>query len=112
MSPVTVCTFRMPGTTASMFSTRRSSGSSTGLQFMMSNGTFWQLVGNQATPRVANSITPASISTPSYMAATPDGQYILTLAGNGNAYLYDALIDTYTASRQLYDQTPISYFGP
>lgn len=86
-----------------------------GLQFMMLNNTtvtFWQLIGNQATPRLANSITPASISTPAYMAATPDGQYILTLAGNGNAYLYDALIDTYTASRQLYDQTPISYFGP
>ena len=83
-----------------------------GLQFMMSNGTFWRLSGNQAVPRGANSITPAAIPGPQYMAATPGGEFILTLAGNGNAYLYDALIDTYTATRQLYDQTPVSYFGP
>jgi hypothetical protein len=83
-----------------------------GLQFMMSNGSFWRLVGNQAIPRAANSITPVTIPGPQYMAATPGGEFILTLAGNGNAYLYDALIDTYTAARQLYDQTPVSYFGP
>jgi YVTN family beta-propeller protein len=83
-----------------------------GLQFMMSNGTFWRLVGNTATPRVANTVTPVSIPGPLQMIATPGGEYILTLAGNGNAYLYDALADTYTASRQLYNQTPVSYFGP
>lgn len=83
-----------------------------GLQFIMSNGTFWRLIGNQATPRVANTVTPASISGPQYMAATPGGEYILTLAGNGNSYLYDALADTYTTQSQLYSQTPVSYFGP
>jgi DNA-binding beta-propeller fold protein YncE len=83
-----------------------------GLQFMMSNGTFWRLVGNEATPRLANPITPASIAGPQYMAATPGGEYILTLASNGTAYLYDSLIDTYVTARQLFDQTPVSYFGP
>jgi hypothetical protein len=34
------------------------------------------------------------------------------MAGNANAYLYDAIADSYTASRQLYDQAPVSYFGP
>ena len=83
-----------------------------GLQFMMSNGTFWRVVRNQATPRLANSVTPVTIGAPQYMVATPGGEYILTLAGNGTAYLYDALADTYTATRLLYDQPPVSYFGP
>lgn len=83
-----------------------------GLQFMMSNGTFWRLIGNQALPRVGSTVTPVSIPGPQYMAATPGGEYILTLAANGNAYLYDALADTYTAARQLYNQAPVSYFGP
>src|SRR5204862_3950536 len=84
-----------------------------GLQWIMSNGTQWRLIGNQATPRLANSITPAVIAGPNQsMIATPGGEYIVALAGNGNAYLYDALADTYTASRLLYDQAPVSYFGP
>jgi YVTN family beta-propeller protein len=83
-----------------------------GLQFIMSNGSFWRLIGTQATVRPANSITPTTIPGPVYMVASPGGEYILTMAGNSNAYLYDALSDTYTASRQLYDQAPVSYFGP
>jgi hypothetical protein len=46
------------------------------------------------------------------MAATPGGEYIVAIAGNGTAYLYDALANTYTASRALYDQAPVSYFAP
>ncbi len=83
-----------------------------GLQFMMSNGTFWRVIGNKATPRPANNITPIAIGGPISMVASPGGESILTMAGNSNAYLYDALADTYTASRQLYDQAPVSYFGP
>ncbi|MFN9263761.1 MAG: hypothetical protein ACK58M_21885 [Acidobacteriota bacterium] len=83
-----------------------------GLQFMMSNGTFWRVIGNQATPRPANNVTPVTVPGPISMVATPNGESILTMAGNSNAYLYDALADTYTASRQLYDQAPVSYFGP
>jgi hypothetical protein len=83
-----------------------------GLQFMMSNGTFWRVVGNEAVPRTANAITPASIGAPQMMVGTPGGEYIVTIAGNGTAYLYDALSDTYTTSRALYDQAPVSYFAP
>ncbi len=83
-----------------------------GLQFMMSNGSFWRLVGNTALPRPINTITPTTIPQPISMVATPDGSSILTLAGNANAYIYDALADTYVLSRNLYDQAPVSYFGP
>ena len=83
-----------------------------GLQFMMSNGTFWRLVGNTATPRPLNTVTPTAIGGPISMVSSAGGEYILTVAGNGTAYLYDALADTYVISRSLYDQTPVSYFGP
>jgi YVTN family beta-propeller protein len=85
-----------------------------GLQFMMSNGTFWRVIGTTATPRLPNSITPASVAAPYSMVATPGGEYVLLLTGNANAtgYLYDALADTYTATHQLYNQAPVSYFGP
>ena len=63
----------------------------TGLQWIMSNGTQWRLIGNQATPRQTNSVTPATIAGPNQsMIGTPGGEYIVTLAGNGNAYLYDS----------------------
>lgn len=83
-----------------------------GLQFIMSNGTQWKLVGNQATLRPANTITPNTIGGPQYMLNTPTYDYILTLAGNGNAYLYDALIDTYTSQRLLFNNPIQSYYGP
>jgi hypothetical protein len=83
-----------------------------GLQFMMSNGSFWRVVGNEATPRQAGTITPNTIPAPQYMIAAPGGESILTIGGTGIGYLYDALSDTYTLSSQLYNQTPQSYFGP
>jgi hypothetical protein len=45
------------------------------------------------------------------MIATPDGYNILTMSGTGVGYLYDALNDAYINSRQIYNQTPQSYFG-
>jgi YVTN family beta-propeller protein len=86
-----------------------------GLQFIMSNGTFWRVIGNTAVPRASSAVLPTNqtITTPRAMQATPDGQYIITLAGNGNAYLYDALNDVYTTGRLLYNNPAIqSYFGP
>ena len=48
----------------------------------MSNGTQWRLIGNQATPRQTNSVTPVSIAGPNQsMIGTPGGEYIVTLAG-------------------------------
>ncbi len=86
-----------------------------GLQITMSNGTMWKVVGNQAVPRPENlNIFPnRTVPAPQQMIATPGGEYILLLAGNGMAYLYDALVDNYTVSRQIYtpNQQIISYYG-
>jgi hypothetical protein len=47
------------------------------------------------------------------MLNSPDYTQIILLNSTGSAYLYDALIDNYTASRQLFS-TPIQgmYYGP
>jgi len=85
-----------------------------GLNFIMSNGTQWKLIGNQATVRPADSITPATLAGAPYftMMSSPDNRYILTLAGSGSSYLYDALADTYIAGSLLFNSTPIqSYYG-
>ena len=86
-----------------------------GLQITMSDGTMWKVVGNQAVPRPANpNIFPTNtVASPQEMIATPGGEYILLLGGNGTAYLYDALVDNYTVSRQIYtpNQPIISYYG-
>jgi hypothetical protein len=84
-----------------------------GLQFLMSNGTQWEVVGNTALPRPADSVTPVTLSTcPACgMIATPDNLYIMTLSGNGTAYVYDALADTYVASRLLIPAPIEGYYG-
>lgn len=83
-----------------------------GLQFIMSNGTQWKLVGNQATLRPASTIIPATIPAPQMMIGSPSYDYIITLAGNGVGYLYNALADTYTASRSLFSTPIVSFYGP
>ena len=86
-----------------------------GLQFVMSNGTQWQVVGNQANLRPANTITPASLGgAPNFtMVSSPDSRYILTLAGTGSGYLYDSLANTYVAGAFLFNSNPIeSFYGP
>lgn len=90
-----------------------------GLQFIMSNGGLWRLIGNTATPRPASSIispnsTTTTLAAPAQysFASTPGGEYLVALAGNGNAYLYSALSDSYTVARTI-NQAPIqSYYGP
>ncbi|MGH9675074.1 MAG: YncE family protein, partial [Bryobacteraceae bacterium] len=90
-----------------------------GLQFVMSNGGLWKLIGSTAVPRPGNAIinpnNPAqSVLTGGvyYISSSPGGEYAVILAGNGNAYLYDAYADSITAGRQVLT-TPIqSYFGP
>jgi hypothetical protein len=88
-----------------------------GLQFIMSDGSFWNLVGTTALPRPGNSITPVTIAgcPACSMMATPANDFILTLDGSGNAYVYDSTADTYVAKRQLFGvpgATPIlGYYG-
>ena len=84
-----------------------------GLEFIMSNGTQWQVVGNAALPRPADPVAPVTLSTcPACgMIATPDNNYILTLSGNGTAYVYDSLADSYVASRLLVPAPITGYYG-
>jgi YVTN family beta-propeller protein len=85
-----------------------------GLQFVMSTGGMWQVIGNTAVPRPATSVIPttvaASATSPASMLATPGMEYVLTLSGNGNAYLYDASADTYVTNRLLFS-TLQGYYG-
>ncbi len=84
-----------------------------GLQIVMSNGTLWRVVGDEAVPRrVSAVIGTATIPAPRTIAATPNGEYMLLLAGNGNAYLYDALVDDFVAARQVAVAPIQGFFGP
>jgi hypothetical protein len=86
----------------------------------MSNGSQWKVVGNQAVPRQASTVIGAgaqgqqtAVAGPRrQMISSPDGSSIILLGGGGIAYLYDALSDSYTTSRQLFNNPIISYFGP
>lgn len=91
-----------------------------GLQFVMTNGTIWKVVGNQAIPRDPSPVTgitangaQQAIAAQRRMIGSPDFSQILLLGGTGTAYLYDGLIDSFTSSRQLFT-TPIQgmYYGP
>lgn len=89
-----------------------------GLNFVMSNGTQWQVVGSDAVLRQPNSIavSPTNASSnvlpgPVQMIATPGGEYIFTMNGSGTVYLFDASIDNYTAARQLFNNPITGYYG-
>ena len=84
---------------------------------LMSNGSLWSVVGNTAVPRgvsrllgQTNAGLPLPIPIPSSIVATPGGEYILLATSTGIAYLYDATIDDWVASRQVTTQP--GYIGP
>jgi len=86
-----------------------------GVQFVMSNGSRWKIVGNQAVPRPTNdgvspNVFPSGNAT--NMLSTPEFDRIIVLDGAGAGYLYDALADTYTATRRLFNNPIVSYYGP
>lgn len=92
-----------------------------GPQFMMSNGTLWKVIGNTAVPRPASPIINGNTSATQVPIANPgaatmlgaaDYASILLLNGNGTAYLYDALSDSFTGSRQLFNAPITGYYGP
>ncbi|MEO8593092.1 MAG: hypothetical protein ABI759_07215 [Candidatus Solibacter sp.] len=86
-----------------------------GLQFLMSNGTLWKVAGNQALPRAAdpNGIVPVSLTgCPNCgMVSTPGSDFILTLSGNGTAYVYDSTADAYVSTRLLIPAPIQGYYG-
>jgi uncharacterized protein (TIGR03437 family) len=92
----------------------------TGLQILMTNGQLWSVNGTLASPRAVSKVIgqnnaglPNPIPVPSSMAATPGGEYVLVATGNGLAYLYDASVDDFVASRQVLTTPAASgYIGP
>ncbi len=83
-----------------------------GLQVVMSNGTLWTVIGDEAIPRsISPIIQTATVPAPRSMTSTPNGEYALLLDGAGYAYLYDALTDEYVQRRQV-TTTFQGYYGP
>lgn len=86
-----------------------------GPQVIMSDGTLWKIVGDTVTPRILNpNIFGAvrSIPAPQTMASTPEGSFVLLLAGNGAGYLYSAAEDDFVSTRQVIPAPIQGYYGP
>ncbi|MDQ6677156.1 MAG: hypothetical protein M3Z09_07655 [Acidobacteriota bacterium] len=88
-----------------------------GLEFIMSDGSQWKLsAGNTATVRPVDSVTKVNNSIkftpPTSMIASPDAVSILTLSGNGDAFLYDSPSDSYTNVALLFPAPVQGFFGP
>lgn len=84
-----------------------------GLQIVMSNGTLWRVIGDEAVPRRLSAVIgTTTIPAPRTISATPNGEFMILLAGNGNAYLYDSLVDDFVAARQVAPAPIQGYFGP
>jgi uncharacterized protein (TIGR03437 family) len=86
-----------------------------GVQVIMSDGTLWKIVGDKVTPRPLNTNifgTARSLPAPQTMASTPEGSYVLILAGNGTAFLYSAADDDFVAARSVIPTPITGYYGP
>ena len=86
-----------------------------GLMVIMNNGTIWRVVGDELVPRSLSAIIgTTTIPAPRSMTATPNGEYALLLAGNGNVYLYDAVADEFVQSRTVFAGTALNsgFYGP
>ncbi len=104
------------GVTATLLFPQAMAVGNAGLEFVMSNGTQWKVVGGTAVPRPSDTLTKTgttnTFTTPVVMLAANDNSRILTLAGNGSAYVYDAATDAYIAAGSLFGGTIQSYYGP
>jgi len=90
-------------------------GSQRGVQVIMSDGTLWRIVGDSVIPRVLNTNifgTARSLPAPQSMASTPEGSFVLILAGNGTAYLYSSSDDDFVAARSVIPNPITGYYGP
>ena len=84
-----------------------------GPQVMMNNGQIWRLIDNELVPRPQSAtIGSLTVPAPRTMVATPGGEYILLLAGNGMAHLYDASADEFVQSRQVFANPIQGFYGP
>lgn len=77
--------------------------------------TLWKIIGNEMVPRRLEPEifgTATTIAAPYTMTATPNGEFVLLLAGNGFAYLYSAVDDRFVQSRQIFtNQQMTGYYG-
>jgi YVTN family beta-propeller protein len=112
------------GVTATLLYPQALAVANSGLEFLMSNGGQWKVIAGTAVPRPADVITRPTPTATNNLIATPtaatmqasqDNARILTLSGNGTAFLYDASTDAYIASAGLFgtNNTAIqSFYGP
>jgi len=117
------------GTTAALYYPSAMAMGFTGLQFVLSNGTQWDVAldcssasacangGVTAAPRAADTLTlqtngTNTFSTPVSMLGSPDNQNIVTLAGNGYAYVYNSATDAYGSSGFLFGAPIEGFYGP
>jgi YVTN family beta-propeller protein len=89
-----------------------------GVEFIKSDGSQWEVINGTATLRPTNSVAPVNIATsatqgPVRMVSAASGQAAIVLGGTGTAYLYNAMADAFTVANGLYSSTTIpGYFGP
>ncbi|HEV3198047.1 MAG TPA: hypothetical protein VGZ73_09070 [Bryobacteraceae bacterium] len=88
-----------------------------GPQVLMSDGTLWKIVENTLIPRTLNpdvfGATVRNVPGPGQtMASTPEGAFVLLLAGNGAAFLYDSNLDDFVSGRQVIPTPIAGYYGP
>ena len=90
-----------------------------GLQFVMSDGSSWEVVSGTAIPRpAATNIIPILLASPTVnlgMISTVGFDYILTISGDGHAYVYNSTVDAYVSDRLLNTTTTTvisGYYGP
>ena len=84
-----------------------------GLLIVMSNGTLWKTVGDEALPRDLSTIIGSrTVTAPRTLTATPNGEFALLLAGNGYTYLYDSMVDDFVQARQVMTAPIFGYYGP
>jgi uncharacterized protein (TIGR03437 family) len=86
-----------------------------GIQVLMSDGSLWKIVGNGLEQRTLNTTIfngARTLPGPQSMAAPSDGSFLLLLAGNGNAYLYDSTVDDFVRSATVIPAPITGYYGP
>ncbi|MBL8232948.1 MAG: beta-propeller fold lactonase family protein [Bryobacterales bacterium] len=80
---------------------------------IMNNGTIWSVIGNEAIPRTVSPVIGSStVAAPRNMVSTPNGEYVMLLAGNGFVYLYDSAVNDFVQGRQIFTNPIQGYYGP
>ncbi|HLH15698.1 MAG TPA: hypothetical protein VKX45_00685 [Bryobacteraceae bacterium] len=86
-----------------------------GIQVLMSDGSMWMVVNGVLAPRALNPTIFGGARTvpgPQSLAASPEGQYMVLLAGNGTAYLYDSSVDDFVRAAAVIPAPITGYYGP